>query len=319
MHRPSAGHPPSGRALVLATLACVVAATCWAGNAIIASGAFARGVSPAELASARVVVAFVPLAVFVAVARRDLLRSPGAAIPWLVGFGACLVAVNFAYYEAINRVPVGVAISLQYTAPVLLVAGTALVARGATSAGTWIAAVLTLVGAVLVSGALTGSEGRTLDPAGIAAGIGSAISFGGYLLTAEAAGRRGAHPAQTLLIGFAVAIAIWAVVLPLWSWPVALLREWDVLWRVPAVGLIGTLLPFALTVSALRVLSSAVAGIATTTEPLLAAALAWLFLQQALTVTQLAGGALVVAGVLLAQVSRRGPGAGRAAAIDVAP
>ena len=310
---------PTPRALIVATVACVVAATCWAGNAIIASGAFDRGVTPAQLASARVVVAFVPLFLFLAVARRDLLRPPRAAVPWLVAFGACLVAVNFAYYEAISRVPVGVAISLQYTAPVIIVAGTALVGRAATSAGTWIAAILTLAGAVLVSGALTGSGGRTLDPAGIVAGIGSAVSYGGYLLTAEAGGRRGAHPAQTLLIGFAVAIAAWTFLLPLWSWPVALLGDPDVLWRVVAVGLVGTLLPFALTVSALRILSSAVAGIATTTEPVLAAALAWLFLQQELTATQLVGGALVVAGVLLAQVSRRDAGAGQAAPVEATP
>lgn len=309
---------PTPRALIVATVACVVAATCWAGNAIIASGAFARGVTPAQLASARVVVAFVPLFLFLALARRDLLRPPRAAVPWLVAFGACLVAVNFAYYEAISRVPVGVAISLQYTAPVIIVAGTALVGRAATSAGTWIAAILTLAGAVLVSGALTGS-GRTLDPAGIVAGIGSAVSYGGYLLTAEAGGRRGAHPAQTLLIGFAVAIAAWTFLLPLWSWPVALLGDPDVAWRVVAVGLVGTLLPFALTVSALRILSSAVAGIATTTEPVLAAALAWLFLQQELTATQLVGGALVVAGVLLAQVSRRDAGAGQAAPVEATP
>ena len=151
------------------------------------------------------------------------------------------------------------------------------------------------------------------------AGIGSAVSYGGYLLTAEAGGRRGAHPAQTLLIGFAVAIAAWTFLLPLWSWPVALLSDPDVAWRVVAVGLVGTLLPFALTVSALRILSSAVAGIATTTEPVLAAALAWLFLQQELTATQLVGGALVVAGVLLAQVSRRDAGAGQAAPVEATP
>ena len=97
-----------------------------------------------------------------------------------------------------------------------------------------------------------------------------------------------------------MAIAAWTFLLPLWSWPVALLGDPDVLWRVVAVGLVGTLLPFALTVSALRILSSAVTSIATTTEPVLAAALAWLFLQQELTATQLVGGALVVAGVLLA-------------------
>lgn len=72
-----------------------------------------------------------------------------------------------------------------------------------------------------------------------------------------------------------------------------------------AVGLLGTLLPFALTVAVLRWISSALAGIATTAEPVLAAALAWWLLSQALSVPQLIGGALVVAGLLTAQLARR--------------
>lgn len=58
-------------------------------------------------------------------------------------------------------------------------------------------------------------------------------------------------------------------------------------------------------------------GIATTTEPVLAAALAWLLLGQALSPTQLIGGALVVAGVLLAQLVRQ-PGS-KALPIEMAP
>jgi drug/metabolite transporter (DMT)-like permease len=197
---------------------------------------------------------------------------------------------------------VGVAISLQYTAPVLILAATALLARVAPQPLTWAAGLLTLVGAVLVSGALAGSGSPALDTLGVAAGILSALTYAGYLVTAAAAGARGSHPASTLAVGFAVATLLWAVVLPLWSWPFELLADPQVTWRVLAVGLLGTLLPFALTVWALRILSSAVAGIATTTEPLLAALLAWVFLQQALTVPQLIGGALVIAGVLIAQL-----------------
>jgi drug/metabolite transporter (DMT)-like permease len=109
----------------------------------------------------------------------------------------------------------------------------------------------------------------------------------------------------SLFIGFVVAVVIWAVVLPPWTWPIGLLGDPDVAWRVLAVGLVGTLLPFALVVAALRWISSALAGIATTTEPVLAAALAWLFLGQALSPIQLLGGGFVVAGVLVAQVARQ--------------
>ena len=305
------------RATLLATVACVVAAACWAANAVIAAGAFERGVEPAQLAEARVVVALVPLAAYLLVARRDLLAPPRAAILPLIGFGVSMVAVNFAYYVAIDRVPVGVAIALQYTAPVLILAATAIFARRSPHATTWIAGGLTLAGAVLVSGALAGGSGEPMDRIGLLAGIGSALSFAGYLVSAELAGKRGAHPATSLLIGFVVATLIWAVVLPLWRWPFELLADPDVAWRVLAVGLVGTLLPFALVVAALRWISSPLAGIATTTEPVLAAALAWIFLGQALTAPQLVGGALVVAGVVLAQAVRSP--APEAAAVEVAP
>ena len=295
-------HP--ARAALLATLACVVAAGCWAANAVIATGAFDRGVTPERLAQARVVVALLPLAAALLVTRRDLLRPPRAAWPALVGFGASMVVVNVSYYVAIDRVPVGVAISLQYTAPVLILAGIALLSRRVPPAVTWMAGLMTLAGAVLVSGAL-GAEGARLDQLGLLAGVASALSFAGYLLSAERAGRLGSHPVTSLFIGFVVAVVIWAVVLPPWTWPMDLLADADVAWRVVAVGLIGTLLPFALVVAALRWISSAVAGIATTTEPVLAAALAWVFLAQELSPIQLLGGALVVAGVLIAQLARQ--------------
>lgn len=294
-----------GRAIVLATGACVLAATCWAANAIIAAGAFERGIDPGRLAEARVVVALVPLAFVLLLTRRDLVRPPRAALGPLIAFGISMMVVNWAYYVAIDRVPVGVAISLQYTAPVLLLVGMAVVTRRIPPGVLWIAGGLTLAGAALVSGALGAAGARDLDGLGLLAGVLSAVSFAGYLLSAELAGRRGSHPVSTLLIGFVVAVAIWAVVLPMWDWPFGLLADPEVAWRVVAVGLIGTLLPFALVVAALRWVTSAVAGIATTTEPVVAAALAWLLLGQSLGAGQLIGGALVVAGVLAAQLTRR--------------
>jgi drug/metabolite transporter (DMT)-like permease len=164
------------------------------------------------------------------------------------------------------------------------------------------AAAMTLAGAVLVSGAYAGLA--SVDPVGIAAGIGAAVSFAAYLVAAEMAGRRGTQPTTALFIGFVVAVVIWSVVLPWWGWPFHLLADPQVSIRVLAVGLLGTLLPFFLAVWALRIISAAVAGIAATTEPVFAAALAWLFLAQELAPPQLVGAALVVAGVALAQASR---------------
>lgn len=291
------------RAILLATLAVVLAAFCWGLNAIFAKGAFEAGISPARMAEARTAVAGIPLIAYLALRRRDLLIPTRVTIGPIVLFGLGLVAVNWTYYTAIDRIPVGVAISLQDTAPVLVLVGMALIARRSPGSVVWGAGLLTLIGAVLVSGAYNGL--RDLDGLGVAAGLGSAIAFGVYLLSAEAAGRRGGHPATVLAAGFVVASVAWGLVLPWWDWPVDRLAEPEVALRVLGVGLVGTLFPFLLVVNALRRLPAAVAGIAATTEPVFAAGLAWLLLNQSLGALQLLGGGLVVGGVVLAQFARR--------------
>jgi drug/metabolite transporter (DMT)-like permease len=298
----------------------VLAAACWGLAAAVAKHAFTHGVPPARMAEARVGVSLVLLAPLLAWRRRDLLRPPPGTLPLLLGFGACVAAVNFAYYVAIDHLAVGVAISLQYTGPVLLLAAVTLAGRrarrrlggdghrvearrGEGGWAVWTAAGLTLAGAVLVSRALEGLAGA--DAAGLAAGLASAVLFALYLLCAEAAGRRGAAPATVLLWGFVTAVAVWSVADPWWSWPLGRLRQPTVALAVVAVGVVGTLIPFWLAVGAVRVIAATTAGIAATAEPVFATTFAWLLLGQRLTAAQLAGGALVVAGVVLAQLSAR--------------
>jgi drug/metabolite transporter (DMT)-like permease len=307
---------PERAATAGALVRVVLAGACWAFAAVLAKYAFERGVAPVRLAEARVAIAVAALAPVLAWRRPELLRPPPGTWPALAGFGASVAAVNLTYYVAIDHLPVGVALALQYTGPAMLLAATALLAASRRRTGhevgrlAWVAAGLTLAGAVLVSRAL---EGLALaDLAGLAAGLASAVLFATYLVTAERAGRRGAEPATTLLWGFLVAVAIWAVFVPWWSWPVAALADPEVAAAVVGVGLIGTLLPFALAVGAVRVISAATAGIAATSEPVFAVAFAWVLLGQRLNLAQLAGAALVVAGVVLAQLaSRGGPGASR--------
>jgi drug/metabolite transporter (DMT)-like permease len=304
---------PDRAATLGALLRVVAAAACWAIAAVLAKYVFDRGVPPIRLAEARVAVAVAVLAPLLVWRRPRLLRPPPGTLPLLAGFGACVAAVNLSYYLAIDHLPVGVAVSLQYTGPAMVLAVSALAGRASRSgrAGSpgrvaWVAAAITLAGAVLVSRALEGLGG--LDVPGVAAGLASAVTFAAYLLTAELAGARGAHPATTLLWGFLSSVAIWSLAAPWWSWPLEALRDPGVALAVAGVGLVGTLLPFALAVGAVRVISAATAGIAATSEPVFAAAFAWVLLDQRLAPPQLAGGALVVAGVVLAQLAAASSG-----------
>jgi drug/metabolite transporter (DMT)-like permease len=298
------------RATSRAVIRVVAAGTCWGLAAVMAKNAFDRGVPPVRMAEARVVVALVVLVSILVIWRRDLLWPPAGSWTALVAFGLCVAGVNATYYIAIDRLPVGVAVSLQYTAPVLLLGLAAVLAaiRRQPRSGrlAWVAAALTLTGAVLVSRAYRGLN--QVDGRGLLAAAASCFLFAGYLLSASRAGRRGVHAATVLFWGFVVSIVAWAFVAPWWSWPVSRLDQPGVALAVLGVGLVGTLLPFFLAVGAVRVLTPATAGIAATAEPPAAALFAWIFLGQHLAPIQLVGGALVIAGVALAYRAPTGPG-----------
>lgn len=313
----SAGGPVgevARRRAALALLSVVLAGACWGLSAVLAVTAFDRGVPPVRMAQARVVVALALLGPYLAWRQRGLLRPPPGTVPVLVGFGLSVALVNAAYYVAIERLSVGVAVSVQYTAPVLLLVLGAVGGRWRPGVLGWAAALLTGAGVVLVTGAFRGAR---LDLAGVAAAAGSAVTFASYLVTAEAAGRRGCHPATVLLWGFLVAVAFWTVAAPWWSWPAERLTDPRVALAVVGVGVVGTLLPFLLAVRAVRILSPALAGVVATVEPPFATAFAWALLGQRLEPLQVVGAALVLAGVGLAQ--RAASVRAETVAVEVAP
>jgi drug/metabolite transporter (DMT)-like permease len=290
---------PSRRATLVALLGMVTAGACWGLAAVMAKTAFDRGVSPVRMAEARVLVALAVLAGVLAWRRPEMLRLPRGSMKALLAFGLSVAAVNATYYIAIDRLAVGVAISLQYTAPVLLLGWVAITARGRQQGiVVWIAAALTLAGAVLVSRAYAGLD--RVDGIGLLAAVGSAVTFATYLFSAGVAGRS-VHQATVLFWGFVIATVVWGVFAPWWSWPYEKLADAWVTLSVLGVGIVGTLIPFFLAVGALRVLPPATAGIAATVEPPFAAGFAWLFLGQHLSPVQIAGGLLVLVGVAVAQ------------------
>jgi drug/metabolite transporter (DMT)-like permease len=303
---------PRARAALAVGQVCL-AASCWGIAASIAKFGFDRGVPPTAMAQARVLIAAILLGALLAWRNPALLRAPRASWPLLAVYGCALALVNITYYVAIDRVPVGVAISIQYTAPALVLGWTVLVARRRARRLAWFAVALTLTGAVLVSQALAGFQ--ALDPVGLAGGAGAALSLATVLLFGETFGRRGLPASTTVFWGFAGAVAFWSVAAPWWRWPVRVAVEAPaVALAVVGVGIVGTLIPFLLEVGALRVLPASTVGIALTTEPLFAAGFAWVLLGQSLGRSQLAGGALVVAGVVLAHLSTTARRAAPAAA-----
>ena len=277
----------------LALAAVAAAAFLWALAAVVARRLFDDGVAPLELVEARAILSALGLALVPSV-----WRGPRGGLRDAVVLGLAIALVNAAYYLAIERLAVAVAIVLQYTGPAILVGWTALVEKRRPGADVIAALVLAFAGVVLVSEVFAGDIGK-LDVLGIAFGIAAAVLFATYTLQSERAERRfGAVGA--LARAFAVASVFWIVLQIPKGWPRALF-EADHLGSVIFVGLGGTLAPFLLYIWAIGHLRSERAVIAATLEPLFAGLIAWVWLDQVLGPLQLAGAVLILVAVTTLQ------------------
>jgi DME family drug/metabolite transporter len=306
--RPSRADKTAGQSPRAASLlgfgAIALAALLWAIAAAVAVELFDAGVTPFELSEARVVVAAAGL-LLLGGARRH--RGESLPAKHLIAFGLSIAFVNATYYSAIDRLDVAVAIVLQYTAPAIVVAYVAFVARAAPPPEIFIACVVALVGVVFASELPSGEIGH-VDLLGIGFGLGSAIFFCTYTLLSErAVGTYG--PIRGMFRAFAIASLFWIAVQVPQGWPNALVARGNIA-LVLYVGVFGTLVPFLLYVWGIQRVAAARAAIAATLEPPFAAIVAWLWLGQALSGFQLLGGALILGAVVTLQARRRPAGTG---------
>ncbi|WP_028921492.1 EamA family transporter [Pseudonocardia acaciae] len=274
----------------------------------LAGAVMAAGWSAAAVTSVRIALAATVLAPVVAVLRRRLPRLHPSDLWLLLGYGLLGVAgVQLFFFLAVARVPVTVAMVLVNLAPALVALWVRVVRRTRLAGPVWVGIGLAVAGLVMV--AQVWQDAR-LDPLGVAAGLASAVCSAGYFLLGEHGASR--HDtlgltAAGLVIGAVVVVAI----SPPWTLPSGLLTATAVLGglRAPAwlvlvvLAVVGTVVPYLAGLRALRHLPSALASVLALVEPLVAAALAWLLLGQALSLTQLVGAAVLLAGAVLVQLA----------------
>ncbi len=278
-------------------LLALTAATFFGIGGIIAKLAFLEGLDPSQLAELRIMFSFLLLfAILAAVRPRDLLVRR-ADLPLLGLFGVVGVGgVQLSYYEAIQRLPIGVALVIQYTAPLLLLLYARLGGK-LVDARLWVAALLTIAGCALVVGVYDESL-RSVNTVGALLAILSAVIFAVYFTLAERV-LRVYRPWTALVYGLGFALVAWAIVRPVWLLPWSLVgTNWPL---VVGVVIVATVIPFALTLSAVALIPPARVGLASTFEPVVAAVAAFFVLSEALAPLQLAGGVVVLVGIVIAQ------------------
>lgn len=255
---------------------------------------------------------FVGLAVFLALTaprrlrlhgRRDLVRM---AFYGVVGFAL----VQWLYFVAIDRLPIGIGLLFEFTAPVLIALWARFAWHEPVRARVWPALALVLGGLALVAQIW---DGLALDSVGVTAGLCAAVALAVFYLMGERLVSR-RDPLSVVCLGLGFATLFWAVTAPLWSFPFDALTigaelpegigsapVWALaLWTVA----LGTIVPFVLSISALAHLPATTVGIVATFEPVAASVVAWVWLGEALLAVQILGGCVVLVGILLAETAR---------------
>jgi drug/metabolite transporter (DMT)-like permease len=298
---------------VLGYLMVLAAASLWAVNGSVSKAILTSGLTSIRLAEVRSTGGMIGLGLAVALVRPQILQISRRELPFLALFGvAGLAFVQWFYFLAIHRLEIGIALLIQYVAPVLVALYARFLHAEHVRRRIWVALILALAGLSFVVDVW---GGFALDPWGVAAALGSAVTFSLYILLAEhAVGRR--DPVSLVFWGLAFAALFWAIVQPWWSFPFGVVDESVVLdgtilsteapvWLLMAVVVVvGTIVPFGLLVGALRHISATRAGVTAMWEPVAGALVAYAWLGESLSGGQLAGGALVLAGILLAQTAR---------------
>jgi drug/metabolite transporter (DMT)-like permease len=306
----------SSRAPALGVGLVVLGAGCFVVNAGVSRVALRSGVDPATLTTLRVSATCLVLAMVAALFRRSALRPPtGRLLVLVVAHGLIgVAALQWTYFVAIDRLHVGMALLLEYQAPILVALWAMLVQRRPVKPRLWVGLALAVSGLGAATQFWRGTAAG-VDGVGVAAGLAAAVCFACYFLIGEA-GVSTQDPLRVILWSFTVATVAMNLAHPVTRFDTGLLDDrvsllgglasWHVpLWAVLTwVVLLGTVVPFFAELFALSFVRATTVTVIAMLEPIGVAALGWAWFRESLGAVAVLGCLAVVAGILVAQSAR---------------
>jgi drug/metabolite transporter (DMT)-like permease len=277
------------------------------------SGSLARslldlGWSPAAVVATRVGGAFLILLIPTLVLLRRIGPPTRGQSLRMLAYGVVAIALaQLCYFSAVQYLSVGVALLLEFLAPVMLIGWHWARSHRRPAWSVLMGASVAIVGLAFV---LDLREGLTLDPIGVAWGLGAALCLSAYFLLSEDKGSDATiHPLLLTTAGTGIGAAVLLVaaaagVLPLAaSAGVATLADRAVGWWLPMLLLIlvSAVLAYPIGIVAVRRLGSSLASFVSLTEVIFAVTFAFVLLGQRPGPMQLLGGVLILAGIALVQ------------------
>ncbi|MFF9375325.1 DMT family transporter [Streptomyces griseoluteus] len=302
----TSGNSGSGRGAGLGLA--LVSALAFGGSGVAAKPLIEAGLDPLHVVWLRVTGAalvMLPLAV----RHRALLRRRPAL---LAGFGLLAVAgVQACYFAALSRIPVGVALLIEYLAPALVLGWVRFVQRRPVTRAAALGVVLAAGGLACVVEVWSGLR---FDVLGLLLALGAACCQVGYFVLSDQggdAGERAPDPLGVIAYGLLAGAAVLTLVARPWTMDRSVLTGTAHLdgTPVPALALlawivlVATVAAYVTGVLSVRLLSPQVAGVVACLEAVIATVLAWVLLGEHLSLPQVAGGAVVLLGAFIAQSS----------------
>ncbi len=272
----------------------------------------AAGISTGSLVLFRSLACTLLVGVSLVLTKPQRFRLSKSEIPKLLLFGVFGVALmQWAYSNAVSKLPVGIALLVEYTAVIWVPLASKLFWNERTKPRLWVGVALVIAGLVAISQIWNGG----LDAAGLGFAALAAVLLSVFFLMGERM-QHNRDSLSTMFYSMLVSSVFWFCLSPWWQFdsgrltqPVSLggnlaaatVPFWVLLiW----VGVAGSFIPMLLSYASLSLLSATGVGIASTAEVVFAALFGWIWLGEKLSEPQLLGGGLLIAGIVVAQTSR---------------
>lgn len=237
---------------------------------------------------------------------RGRVRLRSSSVRTLVLYGTVAMAgAQLSFFNAVRTLDVGVALLLEFLAPVLLLGWTSLRARAVPARATLAGAALTMVGLAFV---LELAGPQTLDPGGVAWGLAAAVCLCGFFVISD---RQDADLPPLLMAAGGTAVGSLVIagaglvgVVPMgFAADDTLLAGIEVSWLVPAAWLVvvSTVAAYLTGIAAIQRLGPRSASFVALTEVLFAVLVSWVLLAELPGWSQLVGGLCIVAGIVVIQ------------------
>ena len=282
-------------------------------SSIPAKLAMESGLSAWRLTQIRTFGAFLVLFIYVYLKNKQSLKIKTKELPILIVFGIFgFAAVNLLYFLAIQRLNVGIALIIEFTAPIWIALWMRYIQKKLVSKLMWWGLVIGLTGLVLIAQVW---RGLTLDGLGVIFAVLDTFALTIYFLVGEKlVGVKSSE--ATMAWGLGISSAFFAIIQPWWTFPfekmgsvvdltgrlsgISLPTFYLVLWVI----LFGTAIPYFLVLNGLRGLSAATTSSIGMLEPVFGGIFAWIFLYEKLNFTQSVGVIVVLVGIYLANRAR---------------